>query len=45
MEEYQDSSLRGRVFQSIREDILNGKFIKIKISIDADEKRVFEIER
>jgi DNA-binding GntR family transcriptional regulator len=28
MEEYQDSSLRGRVFQSIREDILNGVYME-----------------
>ena len=26
MEEYQDHSLGGRVFQKIREDILNGKY-------------------
>ncbi len=26
MEEYQDHSLSGRVFQKIREDILNGKY-------------------
>ena len=26
MEEYQDHSLGGRVFQTIREDILNGKY-------------------